>query len=42
MRTSDGLVRLQTRAAATVRIAFDVDARSLFDAFAGTPRKCAS
>jgi hypothetical protein len=42
MRTSDGLLRLQTRAAATVRIAFDVDARSLVDAFAGTPQKCAS
>ncbi len=35
-RTSDGMVQLQTQAAATVRIAFDVDARSLFDAFAGT------
>ena len=41
-RTSDGMVRLQTHAAATVRIAFDVDARSLFDAFAGTRRTCAS
>jgi hypothetical protein len=42
-RTSDGMVQLQTRRAATVRIAFDVDASSLFDAFAGTPRRsCAS
>jgi hypothetical protein len=41
-RTSDGMVRLVTRTAATVRIAFHVDARSLFDAFAGTPRTCAS
>jgi hypothetical protein len=41
-RTSDGMVQLQTQAPATVRIAFDVDARSLFDAFAGRPRTCAS
>ena len=41
-RTSDGMVQLQTRKAATVRIVFDVDASSLFDAFAGTPRSCAS
>ena len=42
MRTPDAMIRLRTRAAATVRIAFDVDARSLFHAFAGTPRTCAS
>ena len=43
MRAPGGMVRLRTRAAATVRIAFDVDASSLFDAFAGTPRQtCAS
>jgi hypothetical protein len=41
-RTADAMLRLQTRTAATVRIAFDVDASSLFDAFAGTPRRCAS
>ena len=41
-RTSDGMVQLRTQAAATVRIAFHVDARSLFDAFAGKPRTCAS
>jgi hypothetical protein len=41
-RTGDGTVQLQTRRAATVRIAFDVDARSLFEAFTGTPRSCAS
>jgi hypothetical protein len=42
MRTPDDMIRLRTRAVATVRIAFDVDARSLFNAFAGTPRTCAS
>jgi hypothetical protein len=36
----DGMLRLQTRTAATVRIAFDVDASSLFDAFAGTAPRC--
>jgi hypothetical protein len=41
-RTTDGMVQLQTQSAATVRIGFDVDARSLFDAFAGTRRTCAS
>jgi len=42
MRAHDDMIQLGTRAAATVRIAFDVDARSLFDAFAGTRRTCAS
>lgn len=36
----DGTLRLQTRSAATVRIAFDVDASSLFDAFAGRAPRC--
>jgi hypothetical protein len=40
MRGSGGMVRLRTRAAATVRIAFDIDARSLFDAFAGATPGC--
>ncbi|MFL5960426.1 MAG: hypothetical protein ACJ75G_09200 [Gaiellaceae bacterium] len=39
---ADGMLRLHTPAAATVRIAFDVDASGLFDAFAGTARTCAS
>jgi hypothetical protein len=39
-RAPGGLLRLRTRAAATVRIAFDVDAGSLFDAFAGTAPTC--
>jgi hypothetical protein len=38
----DGMLRLQTRTAATVRIAFDVDAGSLFNAFAGTTPRCAA
>jgi hypothetical protein len=37
---ADGLLRLRTRAAATVRIAFDVDASSLFNAFADTTPRC--
>jgi hypothetical protein len=36
----DGMLRLRTRAAATVRIGFDIDAGSLFDAFAGTAPSC--
>jgi hypothetical protein len=36
----DGMLRLETRTAATVRIAFDVDAGSLFHAFAGTAPRC--
>ena len=35
-----GMVQLRTRDAATVRIGFDVDARSLFDAFADTRPRC--
>src|SRR3954454_2998265 len=38
----DGMLRLQTRTAATVRIAFDVDAGSLVNAFAGTTPRCAA
>jgi hypothetical protein len=34
------MLRLQTRAAATVRIAFDVDAGSLLNVFAGTAPRC--
>jgi hypothetical protein len=37
-----GLVRLHTRAAATVRVAFDVDASSLFNAFANITPRCAA
>ena len=40
MRGSGGLLRLRTRAAATVRIAFDIDASSLYDAFAGVAPRC--
>jgi hypothetical protein len=36
----DGMLRLRTRSAGTVRIAFDIDAASLFDAFAGTAPTC--
>jgi hypothetical protein len=39
-RTPDGMLRLRTRAAATVRIAFDVDAQSLYDAFANAAPSC--
>jgi hypothetical protein len=39
-RTPGGLLSLRTRAAATVRIGFDVDASSLFDAFANTTPAC--
>jgi hypothetical protein len=38
--TRGGMLRLRTAAAATVRIAFDVDASSLLDAFAGTAATC--
>jgi hypothetical protein len=41
-RTRGGMLRLRTRTAATVRIAFDVDASSLLDAFAGTAPPCPS
>jgi hypothetical protein len=40
-RTREGMLRLHTRAAAEVRISFDVDARSLLDAFAGVSPACA-
>ncbi|HEX6952464.1 MAG TPA: hypothetical protein VF124_06700 [Gaiellaceae bacterium] len=36
----DGMLRLRTRSAATVRIGFDIDTGSLFDAFAGTAPSC--
>ena len=39
-RTRDGMLRLQTRAAATVRIGFDVEASSLLDALAGAAPTC--
>jgi hypothetical protein len=39
-RDGSGMVRLQTRTAATVRIAFDANASSLFDAFTGTVPSC--
>jgi hypothetical protein len=39
-RTANGLLLLRTRRSGTVRIAFDVDARSLLGAFAGTARTC--
>jgi hypothetical protein len=41
-RTPQGMLRLLTPAAGTVRLAFDVDAGSLFDAFVGTADRCAS
>jgi hypothetical protein len=37
-----GMLRLRTRNAATVRLAFDVDAGSLLDAFAGASPRCRS
>ena len=39
-RTSDGMLGLRTSTAATVRIAFDVTARSLVDAFARRTPSC--
>jgi hypothetical protein len=39
-RTRGGMLRLRTQTAGTVRLAFDVDARSLFDAFAGASPRC--
>jgi hypothetical protein len=39
--TPGGMLQLHTRAAATVRIIFDVDASRLLDAFTGTPPPCA-
>ena len=38
--SNDGMVRLETRRPATVRIAFDVDASSLLAAFAGNSPHC--
>lgn len=40
--TARGMLRLQTRAAATVRLAFAVDAKGLVDAFAGAAPTCPS
>src|SRR6478672_5685177 len=40
MRAPGGLLRLRTRTAATVRIGFDIDATSLFDAFSHTTPRC--
>jgi hypothetical protein len=39
-RHRGGMLQLRTSAAATVRIGFDIDAGSLFDAFAGTTSSC--
>ncbi len=39
-RARGGMLRLRTRAAATVRIAFDVEASSLLDAFVGAAPTC--
>ncbi len=39
-KAPDGMLTLRTRAAATVRIAFDIDASSLFDAFTGAVPRC--
>jgi len=41
-RGRDGMLQLQTATAATVRIRFDVDMRSLFDAFVGSKPSCKS
>src|SRR2546423_1505890 len=41
-RSPHGMLRLRTPAAGTVRITFDVDAGSLFDAFVGSANSCAS
>ncbi len=41
-RARGGMLELRSRTAATVQIAFDVDASSLFDALAGTRRTCPS
>jgi hypothetical protein len=40
LRGKGGMLRLRTRAAATVRIGFDIDASSLFEAFAGAAPGC--
>jgi hypothetical protein len=39
-RSQDGMLRLRSPRAATVRIAFDIDASSLLHALAGTTRTC--
>ena len=41
-RAGGGMLRLRTRTAATVRIGFDVDASSLFDAFADAAPRCSA
>ncbi len=41
-RTAHGMLSLRTRAAGTVRIAFNVSATGLFDAFAGATPRCPS
>jgi hypothetical protein len=40
VRLSDGLLRLRTRTAATVKLVFDIDASSLYDAFSNTAPRC--
>jgi hypothetical protein len=40
IRTREGMLRLHTRVPGEVRIAFDVDPRSLLNAFAGTTPTC--
>jgi len=39
-KAPDGMLRLRTHTAATVRIAFDIDPGSLFNAFTGTVPRC--
>ena len=39
-RAGGGMLQLRTAGAATVRIGFDIDASSLFDAFADTAPRC--
>jgi len=41
-RARDGMIRLHTRAAARVRITFDVDTTNLLDAFAGATPRCST
>jgi hypothetical protein len=40
MHAPGGLLSLRTRSAATVRIGFDIDASSLFYAFADSTPRC--
>jgi hypothetical protein len=42
LRSHDGLLQLQSTAAATVRIAFDIDVSSLLHALAGSTPACRS